>query len=77
MHVVLRPLHLTLRYERLRKGEKYNNNSPPPPTFVKTIVGFVNADGKEQEKLIIRGKMTVLLEQGSVIKNSAATLEGK
>lgn len=62
--------------ERLRKGEKYNNN-PPPKTFVKTIAGFVNADEKEQEKLIIRGKMTVLLEQGSVIKNSAATLEGK
>lgn len=62
--------------ERLRKGKKIQQETPPK-SFVKTIAGFVNADGKEQEKLIIRGKMTVLLEQASVIKNSAATLEGK
>lgn len=77
MQLFLGPLHLTLRYEReIEKGGKIQQQTPPK-TFVKTIAGFVNADEKEQEKLIIRGKMTVLLEQGSVIKNSAATLEGK
>lgn len=45
--------------------------------MAKIVSGFVNADGKDQGKLIVRRKMTVLLEQASAIKNSTATLEGK
>lgn len=60
------PLHLTLRYERVWKKCKL---------LIRITSRFENADGKDTEKLTVRGQMMVL--PASVIKNSTATLEGK
>lgn len=60
------------------RGKNHHHHQKKiPQTFAKIISGFVNADGKERKKLIVRGKVTVLVEQASVSKNSTATLEGK